>query len=98
MERSIEYACLDQARFDPESVVTLVALQAISRLHFLYPRPQVLATGALNKPVKGGNPLRSPDENLNAAGITDDVRFGLLRLFDRARRGANRAGKHFVSA
>ncbi|HXM95204.1 MAG TPA: hypothetical protein VOA64_13290 [Candidatus Dormibacteraeota bacterium] len=98
MKRSIEEACLDQAWFNPESVATLEAFQAVAWFQLLYPRPQVFDIGALNKSVKGGNPFGSPNKDLNTAGMANDVRLGFLGLLDQTRTGAYRAREHLLSA
>jgi hypothetical protein len=94
LEASVENACLNQARFDPEPGAALLALEAVTTIHFFQRGPKVLAGSAVNQAVESGDSGRPPDEELNAAGVARNVRFGLFRDPDLAKVHADRAREH----
>jgi len=74
------------------------AFQVVATLHFSEPRPEVLDFAAIKQSVERGNSGRTPDENLNPAGIASDVRFFLLRDPHLSGISADRTRKHSFSA
>src|SRR3989442_517691 len=90
LEAPIEKACLDQAWFDPKSVSTLRTFEVVAPLHLRKPGPEVLSFGAVYQSLEGRNTGRSPNEELNPAGVARNIWLPLFRERDLAWVRADR--------
>ena len=98
LKTAVEQTRFGLSGFNPEAASTGWALQVIAAFHFLEACEEVFGFGAVEQAVELGDSCRSPDKQLNAAGVARNV--GLFLLCDPhlAWAGADRARKHLLPA
>jgi len=94
LKTSIPSARFDEARFDPETVPTVRALQPVPAFHLLQSGPEVVLRSSPHKAVERSNSGWAAHEELQSARIANDVRLVFLRDFDSARSRTYGTGKH----